>query len=107
MRGPHKPALLAKTHIMIGPACLWSSFDASMTGSQPSLTARVCERIVACGRAPLEARLLPMACQLFLDGIAVGVAGARLEEAPRILAEHFADPLTGTGGGTAASLLGL
>jgi len=72
-----------------------------------SLTARVCERIVACGRTPLDARLLPAARQLFLDGIAVGVAGARLEQAPRILAEHFADPLTGTGGGTAASLLGL
>jgi aconitate decarboxylase len=72
-----------------------------------SITARVCERIVACGRAPLDAQLLPAARQLFLDGIAVGVAGARLEAAPRILAEHFADPLTGTGGGDAASLLGL
>ncbi len=39
--------------------------------------------------------------------MAVAVAGARLEEAPRILAAHFADPLTGTGGGSAASLLGL
>jgi aconitate decarboxylase len=78
-----------------------------MTGSRPSITALVCERIVKCGRAPLDARLLPAARQLFLDGIAVGVAGARLEQAPRILAEHFADPLTGTGGGTAASLLGL
>ena len=70
-------------------------------------TARVCERIVACGRAPLDARLLPAARQLFLDGVAVAVAGARLEEAPRILAAHFADPLTGAGGGSAASLLGL
>jgi 2-methylcitrate dehydratase PrpD len=71
------------------------------------LTARVCERIVACGHAPLDARLLPAARQLFLDGVAVAVAGARLEEAPRILAAHFADPLTGAGGGSAASLLGL
>ncbi|MGA3399016.1 MAG: MmgE/PrpD family protein [Acetobacteraceae bacterium] len=77
------------------------------SSAQPSVTARVCEWIVACGRAPLDERLLPAARQLFLDGIAVGVAGARLEEAPRILAAHFADPLTGTGGGTAASLLGL
>jgi 2-methylcitrate dehydratase PrpD len=71
------------------------------------LTARVCERIVACGGTPLDARLLPAARQLFLDGVAVAVAGARLEEAPRILAAHFADPLTGAGGSAAASLLGL
>ena len=78
-----------------------------MISAPPNLTARVCERIVACGHTPLDAQLLPAARQLFLDGIAVGVAGARLEAAPRILAEHFADPLTGTGGDTAASLLGL
>ena len=78
-----------------------------MSNAQTSVTARVCERIVACGRSPLDARVLQAARQLFLDGIAVGVAGARLEEAPRILAGHFADPLTGTGGGAAASLLGL
>jgi aconitate decarboxylase len=77
-----------------------------MSNAQTSITARVCERIVACGRAAFDDRLLAAARQLFLDGIAVGVAGARLEEAPRILAAHFADPLTGTGGGTAASLLG-
>jgi aconitate decarboxylase len=67
----------------------------------------VCERIVASGRESLDARLLPAARQLFLDGVAVAIAGARLEDAPRILAEHFADPLTGTDGGSAASLLGL
>ncbi len=78
-----------------------------MNGSQKSLTASVCERIVACGAKPLEARLLPAPRQLFLDGIAVAVAGAQLEEAPRLLAEHFADPLTGTAGGSTASLLGL
>ena len=78
-----------------------------MTQSHPNLTARVCERIVASGRESLDPSLMPAARQLFLDGIAVAVAGARLEEAPRILAAHFADPLTGTGGGSAASLLGL
>ncbi len=78
-----------------------------MSSSNDSLTARVCGRIVARGTKPLEARLLPKARQLFLDGIAVAVAGAQLEEAPRILAEHFADPVTGTAGGSAASLLGL
>jgi 2-methylcitrate dehydratase PrpD len=75
--------------------------------SPSDLTARVCDRIVVCGRTPLDARLLPAARQLFLDGVAVAVAGARLEEAPCILAAHFADPLTGAGGGSAASLLGL
>lgn len=78
-----------------------------MSGAQSSLTASVCDRIVACGAKPLEERLLPAARQLFLDGIAVAVAGAQLEEAPRLLAEHFADTLTGAGGGSAASLLGL
>jgi 2-methylcitrate dehydratase PrpD len=75
--------------------------------SPSDLTARVCERIVAYSRAPLDARLLPAARQLFLDGVAVAVAGARLEEPPRILAAHCGDPLTGAGGGSAASLLGL
>ena len=78
-----------------------------MSTATASLTARVCERIVASGREPLATNLLPAARQLFLDGVAVAVAGARLEEAPRILAAHFADPLTGTGGGSSASLLGL
>ena len=78
-----------------------------MSGQQPSLTARVCERIVRCGAKPLAPRLLPAARQLFLDGIAVAVAGAQLEAAPRLLAEHFADPLTGTGKGSAATLIGL
>lgn len=76
-----------------------------MSGSQTSMTASVCERIVACGK-PLDARLLPAARQLFLDGIAVAVAGARLEEAPQLLADYFADPLTGRSGGS-TSLLGL
>jgi 2-methylcitrate dehydratase PrpD len=82
-----------------------------VSGTQSSVTASVCERIVACGSKPLEARLLPVARQLFLDGIAVAVAGARLEEAPRLLAEHFAEyftqPVTQTGEGLTASLLGL
>lgn len=78
-----------------------------MTTTSSSLTARVCERIVASGRETLGARVLAAARQLFLDGVAVAVAGARLEQAPGILAAHFADPLTGTGGGSAASLLGL
>ena len=72
-----------------------------------NLTARVCERIFTCGREALDSSLLPAARQLLLDGLAVGVAGARLEAAPRILAAHFADPLTGASGNATASLLGL
>jgi len=75
--------------------------------SAGSITAEVCARIVASGRTPLDADVLGLARRLFLDGVAVSVAGARLEEAPRLLAAHFADPLTGTGGGTSSSLLGL
>lgn len=77
-----------------------------MSVLQGDLTSRVCEQIVACGSTPLEAKLLPAARQLFLDGIAVAVAGAQLEEAPRLLLEHFVDPVTGAGDRPSASLLG-
>jgi aconitate decarboxylase len=77
-----------------------------MSSRQTSLTSRVCDRIVTCGQKPLETRLLPAARQLFLDGIAVAVAGAQLEDAPQLIARHFADPLTESGGGSASSLLG-
>lgn len=73
----------------------------------PSLTARICERIVAAAQTPMEGELLRAARQLFLDGIAVAVAGARLEHSPRLLLEHFQDPLTGSGSGATASVLGL
>lgn len=78
-----------------------------MSVAVSSVTTRLGERIVACGRAPLPANVLRSARQLCLDGVAVAVAGARLEPAARVLAEHLADPLTGTGGGKSASLLGL
>ena len=71
-----------------------------------TLTAQICDLIVERGKQPLAGPVLTAAKQLFMDGIAVAVAGAQLEEAPRLLMEHFADPLTGTGG-SAASLLGL
>jgi aconitate decarboxylase len=77
-----------------------------MSNSSTSLTARLCERIVAVGQKQMAVRLLPAARQLFLDGIAVAVAGAQLETAPRLLAQHFTDPVTQAGGGTASSLLG-
>ena len=75
------------------------------SATRDSVTARVCERIVACG-GTLPERLLPASRQLFLDGIAVAVAGARLEPAPQLLADHCADALTGASHGS-ASLLGL
>lgn len=78
-----------------------------MTMNPSSVTARLCERIVAASRSALPPDALKAARELCLDGIAVAVAGAQLEEAPRLLAAHFADPLTGTGGGTSSSLLGL
>ncbi|WP_158746568.1 MmgE/PrpD family protein [Acidisphaera sp. L21] len=78
-----------------------------MTGFDQSLTARICARIVAASQVPLDPFLLQRGKQLFLDGVAVGVAGARIEEAPRILAEYFSDPLAGGGGKTGSSLLGL
>lgn len=77
-----------------------------MSKVSSSLTARVCDLIVEIGREPLDADLLVAARQLFLDGIAVAIAGARIEEAPGILAAHFADPLSGAGAGSCA-LLGL
>jgi aconitate decarboxylase len=78
-----------------------------MTSPKPSLTARICDRIVAAAPTALDETMLPAARQLFLDGVAVAAAGAQLEEAPRLLLEHFRDPLTGTGGGQSASVLGL
>ena len=77
-----------------------------MSKVSSSLTARVCDLIVKIGREPLSADLLVAARQLFLDGVAVAIAGARIEEAPGILAAHFADPLSGAGAGSCA-LLGL
>jgi aconitate decarboxylase len=78
-----------------------------MTTTRPSLTSRICDAIVAAAAAPLDADVLRAARQLFLDGVSVAVAGARLEEAPRLLLEHFEDPLTGNGGGSTATVLGL
>jgi 2-methylcitrate dehydratase PrpD len=78
-----------------------------MSVSKKDLTSRVCERIVEYGARPLQARALANARQLFLDGVAVAVAGAQLEKAPRVLLEHVLDPVTGAGENPAASVLGL
>ncbi|MBO9100989.1 MULTISPECIES: MmgE/PrpD family protein [unclassified Rhizobium] len=78
-----------------------------MTTTRPSLTSRICDEIVTAASAPLAGDVQRAARQLFLDGISVAVAGARLEEAPRLLLDHFEDSLTGNGGGSTASVFGL
>lgn len=78
-----------------------------MTNIRPSLTSQICDAIVAAASAPLGDDVLRAARQLFLDGVAVAVAGPQFEEAPSLLLEHFEDPLTGQGGGGSATVLGL
>jgi 2-methylcitrate dehydratase PrpD len=78
-----------------------------MSTSSISITSRICDRIVDAAKASLDDDVLRAARQLFLDGIAVSVAGAQLEEAPRLLVEHFKDPLTGSGDGSTCAVLGL
>jgi 2-methylcitrate dehydratase PrpD len=74
-----------------------------MTSLAKSLTARICERIIATAQAPIDAAVMPHARRLFLDGIAVAVAGSQHETAPGILAGYFAEQ----GGKGQASLIGL
>jgi 2-methylcitrate dehydratase PrpD len=54
-----------------------------------SITRRLCEKIVATTADNMGEAAIAKARQLVLDGIAVAVAGARIEEAPRILADHL------------------
>jgi 2-methylcitrate dehydratase PrpD len=54
-----------------------------------NVTGRLCDKIVSITADTLGAYAIAKACQLVLDGIAVAVAGARIEEAPRILADHL------------------
>lgn len=63
-----------------------------MAGSKRSslgVTGELCEKIVAIGAGDLDAAALAAGRRLVLDGIAVGVAGACIEEQPAILAEHL------------------
>jgi aconitate decarboxylase len=54
-----------------------------------SITRRLCEKIVATTADNMGDAAIAKARQLVLDGIAVAVAGARIEEAPKILAHHL------------------
>src|SRR5262249_25912712 len=54
-----------------------------------NVTARLCDKIVSTTAASLGEEAIAKARQLVLDGIAVAVAGARIEQAPRIIADHL------------------
>jgi aconitate decarboxylase len=54
-----------------------------------SVTGRLCDRIVSTTADGLGEEAIAKARQLVLDGISVAVAGARIEAAPRILADYL------------------
>jgi 2-methylcitrate dehydratase PrpD len=54
-----------------------------------TVTRRLCEKIVATTADHLGEAAIAKARQLVLDGVAVAVAGARIEEAPKILAFYL------------------
>jgi aconitate decarboxylase len=67
-----------------------------------TVTRRLCEKIAATSADSMDATAIAKARQLVLDGIAVAVAGARIEQAPKILANH----LRGQGSTPECSALG-
>lgn len=67
-----------------------------------SITGRLCARIAATGAADLTPASLQRARQLFLDGLAVALAGTVHEAPPRVLAEHVKE----MGGKPVATVLG-
>jgi aconitate decarboxylase len=67
-----------------------------------TITRRLCEKIVATTADSMGETAIAKARQLVLDGIAVAVAGARIEEAPKILANY----LRGQGSKPECSALG-
>jgi aconitate decarboxylase len=66
------------------------------------ITRRLCEKIVATTADSIGETAIAKARQLVLDGVAVAVAGARIEEAPKILANY----LRGQGSKPECSALG-
>src|SRR5258708_15931435 len=67
-----------------------------------TITGRLCEKIVATTADSMGEAAIAKARQLVLDGVAVAVAGARIEEAPKILANY----LCGQGSKPECSALG-
>jgi aconitate decarboxylase len=67
-----------------------------------TITQKLCEKIVATTAEDMDERAIAKARQLVLDGVAVAVAGARIEEAPKILSEY----LRGQGSKPECSALG-
>jgi 2-methylcitrate dehydratase PrpD len=67
-----------------------------------TVTRKLCEKIVATTADRMGETAIAKARQLVLDGIAVAVAGARIEEAPKILADY----LRGQGSKPECSALG-
>jgi 2-methylcitrate dehydratase PrpD len=67
-----------------------------------TITRRLCEKIVATTADSVGETAIAKARQLVLDGVAVAVAGARVEEASKILANH----LRGQGSKPECSALG-
>jgi aconitate decarboxylase len=67
-----------------------------------TITRRLCEKIVATTADSMGETAIANARQLVLDGVAVTVAGARIEEAPKILATY----LRGQGSKAECSALG-
>lgn len=68
-----------------------------------TITSDLCHAITSVTPASLTPDLVATGKRLVLDGLAVGVAGARIEKAPAIFLEH----LTEQGGKPIASVLGL
>src|SRR5215470_4995358 len=58
-------------------------------GIMMGVTSRLCDQIVAITADRVGDEAIAKARQLVLDGVAVAVAGARIEEAPRILARYL------------------
>jgi aconitate decarboxylase len=54
-----------------------------------TVTQRLCEKIVATTVDSMDERAIAKARQLVIDGVAVAVAGARIEEAPKIVAGYL------------------
>ena len=67
-----------------------------------TITQRLCQKIVATSADSIGETAIAKARQLVLDGIGVAVAGARIEQAPKILAEY----LRGQGSKPECSALG-